>query len=377
MPKAMDATKLKQWHQDSALGKLLQKVQFDHPDLEASASYILEEWPTKASETSSSVEFTLSTTIDTLRRAPLREWLCDETTVRPEDARKGRIIIVNYPILKFKESARLAQIIFKMAAQRALERNGGNFSFIWNDEQQYTFAPTDIEFATTRRSNKIIDVILLQNLPLLYDKAGKDMGAQNRVKAYIGNMVNKFFFLNDCDVTNEYAANLIGKSLQMRKNANKNSNIGAGKYSSGQSSGESEQRDFLIQPQEFGELMNGGKGFDYYTECYVRQSRKRTWSNGSNRYIKVIFDQKIGQRANSTLFRCVMWALILALAVCVAQEIGLLPSASYWLAGFRPHGSISYVVVRAACNYGYWLLPGLAAAGVFYYLRSTVRNTAR
>ncbi|MDR1146891.1 MAG: type IV secretory system conjugative DNA transfer family protein [Verrucomicrobiales bacterium] len=377
MPKAFDEAKLKQWQQNSTLGRFLSGCKTDHPDLEASVSYLLEEWPALASETSSSVQFTLSSTIDTLRRAPLKDWLCDRTTVRPEDARTGKIIIVNYPIMQYKEAARLAQIIYKSSAQRALERTGGNFVFIWNDEEQYTFAPGDIEFATTRRSNRIIDVILLQNLPLLFEKAGNDSNATNRAKAYIGNMVTKIFFLNDCDVTNEYAANLLGKSLQMRKNVGKSSNVGGGKYSSGQNAGESEQRDYLVQPQEFGELMSGGKDFNFYTEGYVRQSRKHTWSNGNNRYFKAVFDQKIGQRASSTLTRRLMLALAVVFVVYAVQDIGLLPEAGTWLPSRQFRGNLTNAALRLMRAYSYYLFPTVAGIVLFCWLTSTRKNTAR
>ena len=376
MPKGFDRAKLEQWRNNSALGQLLSECKFDHPDLEASASYIMEEWPNKATETTSSVEFTLSTTIDLLRRAPLREWLCGETTIRPEDARNGKIIVINYPILQYKEAARLSQIIFKSAAQRAFERNPGNFVFFWNDEYQYTYAPGDTEFATTRRSQRVIDVALLQNLPLWYEKAGSDSNSQNRVMAHVGNMVNKFFFLNDCAVTNEWAAKQIGQNLIMRKNRNKNSNIGGGKYSSGQSSGESEQWDYKVHPSAFGQLMNGGKDFDYYTTGYVRQSRKRIWSNGRD-YFLATFDQKIGQRQQYSLNKCVIWAFIAAFAVIVAQLAGVVPEAGAWLPNLRIRGDISYAMVSTIYRNSFYLFPSATALTLFFWLKGTRRNTAR
>jgi hypothetical protein len=324
-----------------------------HPDLQISLNYIFKEWPNIDQKTTSSVVFTLTALCDTLRRSPLRDWLCGKTTVSPADCRKGKIILINYPILKYGESARLAQVIIKASCQRIWQRVGGEFVFKWFDEVQYGFHPTDTDFASTRRSLKVIDVIMLQNLPLFYTKAGED--AKNVVMAYLGNMNTKLFFLNSDKETNEYASGLYGDALVRRRNYGKSSNSNGGGFSGGSSRGENEVWEPVVRPVEFTKLKNGRRINDFYTTGYVFQTG-RTWSNGKN-YLKVTFDQKIGQRVFTSKKSILSGAVFLFFLAVVAQAYGFLPTAGEYLPGINVSNSFAFSILNFIYDHEFFVFP--------------------
>jgi hypothetical protein len=102
MPKGVDKASVDAFTKNSPIVTLLNDVDKiptnqQHPDLDTSLRYIFDEWPNIDQKTTSSVVFTLTALCDTLRRSPLRDWLCGKTTVSPADCRKGKIILINYP----------------------------------------------------------------------------------------------------------------------------------------------------------------------------------------------------------------------------------------------------------------------------------------
>ncbi len=375
MPKGVDKASVDAFLKNSSIVALINDVDRSgkqHPDLDASLSYIFNEWPNIDSKTTSSVMFTLTALCDTLRRSPLRNWLCGQTTISPADCRHGKIILINYPILKYGESARLAQIIIKSSCQRLWQRVGGEFVFKWFDEAQYGFHPSDTDFASTRRSLKVIDVIMLQNLPLFYTKAGED--AKNSVMAYLGNMNTKLFFLNSDEETNKYASGLCGEHIVKRRNFGKSSNARGTSFSGGRSLSENETWEPVLRPHEFTRLKNGRVVNHYYTTCYIFQTG-RIWSNGKN-HLKATFDQKINQRliqSKSSLL--VITAFIFVVAV-ITQIFGV-PSAGHYLPPMTVEDGFAFAVMDFVYRYEFFLFPTITAAFFLWSQFPEDADTAR
>jgi hypothetical protein len=363
MPKGVDKASVDAFTKNSPIVTLINDVDKipvnqQHPDLETSLRYIFDEWPNIDQKTTSSVVFTLTALCDTLRRSPLRDWLCGKTTVSPADCRKGKIILINYPILTYGESARLAQIIIKSSCQRIWQRVGGEFIFKWFDEVQYGFHPTDTDFASTRRSLKVIDVVMLQNLPLFFTKAGED--AKNIVMAYLGNMNTKFFFLNGEEETNKYASGLYGEHLVRRRNYGQSSNAGGNSFSGGRSQGENETWEPILRPGEFAKLKNGRFVNNYYTTAYVFQTG-RVWSNSKN-YLKVTFDQKIGQRLIKSKRSLFVLAALVFVLVAIGEVFGL-PTAGDYLPNMTINHPTLFTVMDFIYRHEFFIFPA-AIAGV-------------
>lgn len=365
MPKGVDKASVDAFMKNSPIVALINDVDRggkQHPDLDTSLSYIFNEWPNLDQRTTSSVVFTLTALCDTLRRSPLRNWLCAKTTVSPADCRQGKIILIHYPILKYGESARLAQIIIKSSCQRIWQRVPGEFVFKWFDEVQYGFHPSDTDFASTRRSLKVIDVIMLQNLPLFYTKAGE--ASKNTVMAYLGNMNTKLFFLNSDEETNKYASGLYGDHLARRRNYGRTSNAGGNQISGGRSQGENEAWEPVLRPHEFTRLKNGRSINHYYTTCYVFQTG-RTWSNGQN-YLKVTFDQKIGQRLIPGKSSVLATTVFVFVIVCILQIFGL-PTAGDYLPSVTIEDSTLFTLLDFIYRYEFFIFPIAITAFFFWY----------
>lgn len=96
--------------------------------------------------------------------------------------------------------------------------------------------------------------------------------------ALLGNLNTKFFCRNNCKLTNEYAADLIGKIIITRASGGVSNNNG-NSFSSGMNSGWSEQKDWKIEPDFFKKLLNGGNA----NQCIVQtmiHSGTRNFING-------------------------------------------------------------------------------------------------
>jgi hypothetical protein len=87
-------------------------------------------------------------------------------------------------------------------------------------------------------------------------------------------------------MTNEQAAEVIGKSWQVRRNAG--TSIGAESFNI--SSGETESFDYDVPPQEFSKLRKGGVPNDLIVEAFAFQNG-RVWKNGLT-HLRVKFKQQ-------------------------------------------------------------------------------------
>jgi hypothetical protein len=266
----------------------------------------------------------------------------------------------------------LAQIIIKSSCQRIWQRVGGEFVFKWFDEVQYGFHPADTDFASTRRSLKVIDVIMLQNLPLFYTKAGED--AKNIVMAYLGNMNSKLFFLNSDEETKKYASGLYGDHIVRRRNYGQSSNAGGNSFSGGRSQGENESWEPILRPHEFTKLKNGQAKNNYYTTAYVYQTG-RVWSNNKN-YLKVTFDQKIGQRLIKSKRSLLAAATLIFMLMSIGQIFGL-PTAGNYLPDVEISSRALLAVMDFIYRHEFFIFPTAVAGFFFWWQLPENMNIAR
>jgi hypothetical protein len=330
------------WKNKSLIWQVMSQVSEHSPDILASIKYCIEEWPSWAQETSSSVSFTLSSMLDALRRSPLRERLCADTSVTPEDCRSGKIIVVNLPVKTLGDVGRIAQVIFKICAQRSFERvKEGRPVFLWVDECQFFASPNDTVFQSTARSSRTATVYLTQNLPLFYSESGGGQDAEQRVKGLLGNLATKVFCLNGCENTNRWASDQIGKELQ--KMTSRAMSYGR---SSGTSTSVSKQLDDTVRPVEFTRLTSGGPRNGFIVSALVFRSGAR-FSNGKN-WLRVRFNQRIMTHGHGDVagVMIVLIGLLMGVVVWLSQRQGLIPI---------PHIPFPAVVKRQwlanACNF--------------------------
>jgi hypothetical protein len=189
-----------------------------------------------------------------------------ESTQTPDLCLSGRIWCVDTCPLQFGQPGQFLLTIAKRGVQSACQRRNMRENprpvLFFVDEPQYTLLPDiDHMFQTTARQSGAISVFLTQNLPTLYSSLGGSDKARQQVDGWIGNHVTKIFTANSDHTTNQYAADLIGKSRQLLMNGSNQ-----GKYDilddfmgrSNAHTGWSENWYYECPPATFTRLLKGG-----------------------------------------------------------------------------------------------------------------------
>lgn len=296
-------------------------------------------------KTRSNITVNFTSAIDRFMHGRLRELFCRETTITPEDAfRVGKIIVLAMPVLSWREDGIIGQHVFKYMFQRAVLRRMTMAEeyrrrpvFLWADEAQFMVGQKDAEYQSACRSMNACTVYLTQSMPSYKAALGKDSDAITQ--QLLGNFATKIFHSNGDYTTNEWAANSIGKEIQIRHNFSEgtSSTDSHGKtLNSGQSSsksggfrsifgggnrqsestnsdtwghndgkgvsrntsvgtsttrGGSEQMDHAVQPGLFAnQLRTGGMSNDRKVDCVWFQTGRRFDETGAS-YLRVTFQQ--------------------------------------------------------------------------------------
>ncbi|MCB1781675.1 MAG: hypothetical protein KDJ34_16620 [Candidatus Competibacteraceae bacterium] len=191
------------------------------------------------------------------------------TTVTPELLDAGAVIVFALPIHRFEEVSVIGQVIFKTLFQRyALRRKITSRSrplALFVDECQYFMDhESDSLFQSTCRSNRIMTCYATQNLPLLIEHMG-GQHPEHAVKAWIGNLANKFLCSQNCGYTNRWVVEeLIGRGLR---------------YQHGRTEGTSEQ---LSHGYSRGYGYSHTDGMQSSHSASGNSGRSRTTSRGQN-----------------------------------------------------------------------------------------------
>lgn len=212
------------------------------------------------------------------------------TNVKPEwTYLYQKIIVIDFPIKEFLDSGIIAQSVFKLLFQQALERRSTKDNpvpvFIWCDEAHYFVNPYDQIFLTTARSSRTSTVYLSQNISNYFAIMGE--GAKYKVYSLMGNLANKIFHANSDVETNEYASKLIGNSIQYKETFGQTKHLASFNYETT----ESISGDYLPQvpDNKFTTLKSGGEDQNFEVEAIVFITGKK-WANGTN-FIETTFTQ--------------------------------------------------------------------------------------
>lgn len=238
-------------------------------DLQLATDFFCLEWVQLSEKTRSIVLSTLTSMLDVLNRGVVRELLSPtETTVRPEMACDGKIIVVDMPLKLFGEIGQFVQIVWKYCFQMAMERrdvrSNPRPAFLVVDESHLLAVKHDSVFQTTARSSRTATVYATQSLSNYLAAFGGEK-SEAEVHSLLGNLQTQVFHQQVDTRTNQYAAELIGRTKQYFFNMNTNrgpTDIGSillgDRSNTGSSSGMSEQYEFEVQPNEFTRLRQGG-----------------------------------------------------------------------------------------------------------------------
>jgi len=223
------------------------------------------------------------------------EWSFDDDPRKGENPQSKKIFILNFSVKEFLDMGIIAQSVFKLMFQQAVERRDVEKHpvpvFLWADEVQLFVNPYDQIFLTTARSKLVATVFLTQNISNYLAVMGAGMEAKAKVDSLLGNLSTKIFHSNMDAETNEYASRLIGNALLPAGSVSQQvSNL---KVDDTRNIGESMVIQPQVFPREFTMLKSGGKNNDYKVQAIISVAN-RTFTNGKN-YKIVNFTQSFAK----------------------------------------------------------------------------------
>lgn len=256
-------------------------------DFEITGKYWMQEFPNLAEKTRSIIEISFTSLADLFLRGLLADLFSTSTTVRPEDAFQGKIIILDLPVLEFGDVGRIAASVFKYSFQRAVLRRDVKQHprpvFLWADEAQVFLSPFDEQFQAQCRSQRGATVYLTQNLPLIR----RVMRDHDTVSALLGNLQNKIWLQNGDTATNKDAAETLSRDWHTRSTLNE----GIGHSGLNMGSTIRQTLDYLVQPVRFTTLKKGGPQNNFIVEGIMYRGGESFKASGKS-YQLVSFSQK-------------------------------------------------------------------------------------
>lgn len=170
--------------------------------------------------TAGNVLITITSMLQPFLSGKLHELFCTETNWTPELVlEEGKLTIIAFPVLLYKQLGVLAQVIFKAAfAQACGARRDDEHSIpvvLYADEAQSFYTEDDNRLAEMGRSKRVAMIYGTQNTGN-YVRALGGSNAKEITEALLGNFGTLFFHSNKHPGTNRFASEIIGRSLTTR-----------------------------------------------------------------------------------------------------------------------------------------------------------------
>lgn len=257
------------------------------------ADYFTYSFPSMGKRTKSIVTESFMGLAEPFLSGVLKRHFAGKTNISPELAYSDqKVIVLDFPIKEYLDAGIMAQCVFKLMFQQAVERRNSDIYpipvFLWCDEAQYFVNPYDQIFLTTARSSRTATVYLSQNISNYFAVMGSGNDAKARVDSLMGNLSTKIFHANSDAETNEYASRLIGNEITslegMASEKDPYFDIARSRSISFNS-----QYIPQVQPREFTVLKSGGEQNNYKVEAMIMTSGK-LWADGKN-YCTATFTQ--------------------------------------------------------------------------------------
>lgn len=272
-------------------------------DLELAFEYFLGEFAGLADKTRSIIVACFTGMCDDVLRAPLRDLLCGATTITPESAFEGKIIVVAMPTKQWGRAGRFLAAAWKLAFQQAAERRpaatpDGQLrpAFLFADEYHHFVTANDREFQSTARSSRICTVVMSQNRPAYLAAIG---GGDPRsvVDGLLGNLRTQILCANGDQTTNQWAEDTIARGWMTNISASSSDQrpggMGkAGSATGGRQTGTSSSR--ALEPKVLAEtfttLRTGGPHNGFMVDAVLFRPGRR-WARSGAPYLRVTFNQ--------------------------------------------------------------------------------------
>lgn len=253
----------------------------DREEINKCLTYFTIDWVNMPRKTRESVYSVFRSNIDSLNSGFIAKFLLSDLDQGSSDyfefsdTRNGKIIILDLPISKEKEEARIFQEVAKSFWQREMIRNeSGNPCVLVSDEFQQFGGDSDADFLSVNRSYRIANIFATQNYTSLVDKLG-----EIKTKKMLGNIQTKFFFQTSDKNTWQYAREIMGEVV---------SNSYSQNYNQNQSSSISSNQKFELLGQHFQQL--GMTTPRHQAEAIVFK-KGYLFNENKKKYLNVIFNK--------------------------------------------------------------------------------------
>jgi hypothetical protein len=189
-------------------------------DLDVALVHLLERFPGLDPKTRSNVESTLTGLCSKFLYEPFRSLFCSgRCDFTPEQlTHDHKILLVSMPLLEVgRDTGRLCQVLMKLILGRGWLRHQYrpgccHGAFLYIDEASFLMSRMDTYFHMVCRSSAIAPFLLMQNILTM---SGDEFGEQvpgSKTLGFLGLIGTKIFLANNETLTNNYAADLIGKT---------------------------------------------------------------------------------------------------------------------------------------------------------------------
>lgn len=293
-PSSSEQWKSEEWKKSSFCFHCLReadaksKTPIQQADFELVTDYFALEWPQMGDRLRTSILSTLTSMLDTLNRGVVRELMsAPVSNVSPEMCQAGKIILIDLPIHVFGEAGIYSQLMWKVCLQKAQERRDVRSNsrpvFLVVDESHLLAVSGDQTFQTTARSTRTAVVYATQTISNYLAVLGEK--AEPEVHSLLSCLQTKVFHQQADIKTNQYAAELIGRSRQFMVTANSTRqptdlfDSMFGLSPSQCTAGVNETFEWEVQPTVFGTLRKGGPP-DWVADTIVYQGGRRFDATG-------------------------------------------------------------------------------------------------
>jgi hypothetical protein len=269
-------------------------------DFEECRNYWLLEYPSLSEKTRSIITLSFSMLVRPMITRPLRKLFATDTNIQPEDAFKGKIIIVDLPVQEFRLAGRVANLAWKYCFQVAVLRRVQPTQkdkylrpvFLWADEAQNFVTKFDAEYQAVARSAGGCTVFLTQNR----ESYLRVLGSEAAVDSLLGNLQAKFFCQNSGQ-TNEWAAKLLGERWINTTSTNVGQSGADERSRHNAGVTVSEQRRYFVEPSRFTTLKRGGAAHNFQVQAIVYNGGHQFQSPAGGReellpYKLLVFNQR-------------------------------------------------------------------------------------
>lgn len=281
IPQSLEQAVSEKWTRQSECGRMLTlaseriKTPSEERQLRRCIEVMLHEMPTIGEKARGAAVSMVNGILSKFLAEPWNDMLsCDTSNLIPDDlftGERGKIVVLDFPVLVWGDAGRFFQILFCMLVQaaclrRSVKEHPRPVIIVRDEVQLYCHGEWDARVLGVARSQKLIHCSLFQTLPTLIGTGfGGSEKARYEAMTFLAGHANVFCYANSCSETNTHFAELLGKARKLYFGGSSGAKTPTGNFfddllgvGAAPQVNWNEQLDFLCPPAEFMKLRTGG-----------------------------------------------------------------------------------------------------------------------